>query len=181
MPGSGGSSGSGAEQKADVEKSFSSISGIKFFKESGMGLVPVGKINGGKAEGAVQNGKILIQNEDLPISIRNAVAKYSPGNDISGVTTGSRKAQTGYTELELKDGSVTGVMTDKGQYFRATDLTNANIKEQNSTVPMKQKQHYIQGGTNSIGGKTITDDMITKGAKKYGMTEAQYKASIGLK
>jgi hypothetical protein len=183
MPGSG--KGTTIEQdQADVNKSFNSISGVKYYKDSGVGVVPVGNIVNGKADGQVQNGEVLMKLEDLPIAIRNAVAKYSPGNDVSGIVTGRRKVnKEGLLQVELKDGVVSGVMTDKGQWFRATDLTNANIKEQNTTLPMKQKQHYIQGqgGTYQLGGKTITDDMLQKGAKKYGMTVEQYKASIGLK
>jgi hypothetical protein len=49
---------------------------------------------------------------------------------------------------------------------------------------MKQKEQLklkdSAGATYNLGGKTITEDQLKKGAAKYGMTLEQYKKSIGL-
>ena len=189
MPGSGGS-GSSGNQVQDVQAAFNDITDTPFTGDDGTrGNIVNGKLSkafrgiGSTPSMGEVTGRIPLNK--LPLSVRDAVANYSKGNDVTGIKQGRKDVPTGEVKVKLRDGVVTGVMTDAGQWFDVTSRLNSNIKQQNTTLPTKQKQHFIQnqgnGKTYQLGGKSITDDMIKKGAKKYRMTEAQYKASIGIK
>lgn len=138
-------------QEQDMQASFSDVTDTPFIGDNGVkGTINNGKFepdNGGvfskllpKYKGGEVSGLIPITK--LPISVRDAVVKYSQGNDVTGEKTGRRDTPTGMVKVKINDGVVSAVMTDKGQWFDVNSRLNSNIKAQNSTVPMKEKQHY---------------------------------------
>lgn len=151
MPGQGGG-GTAADKLSQTQASFNDINDTPFVGDNGM----VGSINNGqftqkkgvlsafspKYDGGEITGSIPI--EKLPISVRDAVASWSKGNDITSEKD-DLGDPTNMVKVKINNGVVTGVKTKSGQWFDVNSLTNANIKQQNSTVTMKQKQHYIQG------------------------------------
>jgi hypothetical protein len=151
MPGQGGG-GTATDKLSQTQASFNDINDTPFVGDNGM----VGNINNGqftqkkgvlsafspKYDGGEITGSIPI--EKLPISVRDAVASWSKGNDITSEKD-DLGDPTNMVKVKINNGVVTGVKTKSGQWFDVNSLTNANIKQQNSTVTMKQKQHYIQG------------------------------------
>jgi hypothetical protein len=147
MPGSQKSSPE--TQTQDVQAAFNDITDTPFVGDDGTsGNIVNGKLSdkykgvGSTPSMGEVTGKIPLNK--LPLSVRDAVANYSKGNDVTGIKQGRRDVPTGEVRVKLKDGAVVGVMTDAGQWFDVTSRLNSNIKQQNSTLPMKQKQHYVQ-------------------------------------
>lgn len=198
IPGGGGSgSQTPAQQAADTSAGFNDVNTNDFRDDSGkianiqngqlvnpkgsfMGFTP--KVS----ESGTVTGTMPI--EAIPVSLRNAVVKYSQGNELSGlksVDEDGHLTPTGRIKVQLTDGKLSGVMTDKNIWFNVDDRANGDIIEKNKNVPMKQKEQINlpnsgAGTTYQLGNKTITEDKLKKGAAKYKMTLDQYKKSIGL-
>lgn len=151
MPGSG-SDGGGGDQAADTRASFNDITDTPFVGDNGM----IGSINNGQFEqkkGVLSmftpkyDGREIIGSvplDKLPASVFNAVSASNAKNDITGETKPDENGKpqpTGFARIKVKGGQISAIKTDKG-WFDVDSRQNANIKIQNSTTTMKNKQHY---------------------------------------
>jgi hypothetical protein len=191
MPGSSNGSKSGEDLKQETQASFNDITDVPFVGDNGVvGTISNGKFQPRKGilgaftpkyDGSEVEGSIPL--DKLPVSVFNAVTAGNSKNDITGEKDNVGDP-IGKVKVKITDGQITAIKTDHG-WFDVNSRQNANIKVENTTRSIKDKEKYKlpdanKAKTYNIGGKTFTEEQIQKGAKKYGMTEAQYKASIGI-
>lgn len=142
-PGGGSGGQTPAQQNNDIKASFNDITNARFIGNNGAeGRIENGKLVGFKGgikslfNGGVIEGKMPV--EQLPLTIRDAVAKYSPKNDITGKKYEGTKSP-GYVDIKTKNGVVTGIRTDSGQWFELNNLTQAEINDENKVRGIKNK------------------------------------------
>jgi hypothetical protein len=162
MPGSGGAAA--GNKNDETQASFSDISNTPFVGDNGVkGTITNGQFQPAKRgafaplygtpkyNGGEMTGTIPISN--LPLSVRDAVAKWSPHNDIKNEIDPTTFDPTNQVKVKIENGQVTGVMTKSGQWFDVNSRTNSDIKLQNSKTSIKNKQNYklpdAKGGKNA--------------------------------
>lgn len=130
--------------------SFNKITDSKlYFPVMGKNII-VGDIKEGKVTGNIPMGKseAKIKIEDLPVEYQSAAGKLDAKNDITGDREDNRKkTPTGFVTVELFDKVITGIKTDKGNFFTIPNLGQLWEKENNTTVPMKVKTHPHEAST----------------------------------
>ncbi|MGN6266432.1 MAG: hypothetical protein ACTHM5_12195 [Ginsengibacter sp.] len=139
----GGSGQTSAQQNNDIKASFNDITNARFIGNNGAeGRIENGKLVGfkGGIKSFLNRGVVegIMPVEQLPLSIRDAVAKYSPKNDITGKKYEGTKSP-GYVDVKTKNGVVTGIRTDSGQWFELNNLTQAEINDENKVRSIKNK------------------------------------------
>lgn len=100
-----------------------------------------------RADGSPFSGELKLPKNEIPDEIRSTVAEASKDNDLPNDDEVSFK---------VVNGRIQGVLTKKGTWFSRGQETNAQIKKQNTTLPVKNKMGYQYGDKQNTTTKKTT-------------------------
>jgi hypothetical protein len=148
MPGSSNGSKSGEDLKQETQASFNDITDVPFVGDNGVvGTISNGKFQPRKGilgaftpkyDGSEVEGSIPL--DKLPVSVFNAVTAGNSKNDITGEKDNVGDP-IGKVKVKITDGQITAIKTDHG-WFDVNSRQNANIKVENTTRSIKDKEKY---------------------------------------
>lgn len=148
LPVGGAKAAGSGNQQAETQASFNDVTDTPFVGDNGVKgtisngvLEPNTKSFGGISAVPYSGGEVIgsIPEDKLPLSVRDAVVKYSQGNNVTGEKD-KYGTKTGLVKVKINNGQVVGVKTDAGQWFDVGSRTNADIVQKNKQIPIKQKE-----------------------------------------
>ena len=161
-----------AQPAIQNQTGFDKISNVPFYQQGTVNGTDITAKGGTINNGTINNlppgtNEVKIRLQDLPEEYRGAAKKLSSDNDITGdknpndnsVERSLRNKPTGYATLQVVNGNLTGIKTDKGTFLTPDDLNTVQTNELNKTLPMKQKIH-------PAGTKSIAEQMRDASNKK---------------